>query len=113
MNSPLPTIRQEDEASILRRTRKKLDRSSGLKGAGDLLVNVRTLFRMVRDRSFGMTWASRGMILAALLYFVMPMDATPDFIPILGFIDDALVVGMVVKRLNREIDRYRDHVAWS
>ena len=113
MSTALPTVHVEDESSILDRTRKKLDVQGGLNAAGSLLSNVRILFRMVRDRSFGMTWATRGMILGALLYFVMPMDATPDYIPIVGYFDDSLVVSMVIKRLTREIERYRDHVAWS
>jgi uncharacterized membrane protein YkvA (DUF1232 family) len=37
------------------------------------------------------------------------VDATPDFIPIIGYIDDTLIVGMVIKRLASEIERYKAH----
>lgn len=34
----------------------------------------------------------RGMLLGALAYFVLPADAIPDFLPVLGFTDDAAVL---------------------
>ena len=36
--------------------------------------------------------ASRGILLAALAYFVLPVDVVPDFILGLGFTDDAAVL---------------------
>ncbi len=36
--------------------------------------------------------ASRGILLAALAYFVLPFDVVPDFIVGLGFTDDAAVL---------------------
>src|SRR5262245_12424294 len=35
--------------------------------------------------------AAKGMMFAALAYFVMPVDAIPDFIAGLGYTDDAAV----------------------
>jgi uncharacterized membrane protein YkvA (DUF1232 family) len=35
--------------------------------------------------------AAKGMMMAALAYFVLPTDAIPDWIPVLGFTDDAAV----------------------
>jgi uncharacterized membrane protein YkvA (DUF1232 family) len=34
----------------------------------------------------------RGTLLAALAYFVLPADVVPDFLPALGFTDDAAVL---------------------
>jgi uncharacterized membrane protein YkvA (DUF1232 family) len=34
----------------------------------------------------------RYTLLAALGYFVLPIDAIPDFLPLLGFTDDAAVI---------------------
>lgn len=109
----LPHVDPKDEEDILRKTESKLQRAErSTHAASTLLKNIRLLFRMVRDRSFHMTWASRAAILGALLYFVIPTDATPDFIPIIGYLDDTMVVGLVVRRLAREIERYKEHTAW-
>ena len=113
MRPSVPAVRPEDEASILDRTERKINNNDkSLKAAGSLLANVRLLFRMLRDRSFDMTWATRGAILGALLYFVIPTDATPDFIPVIGYLDDAAVLGIVIRKLADEIDRYKEHASW-
>jgi uncharacterized membrane protein YkvA (DUF1232 family) len=48
--------------------------------------------------------AAKGMMLAALAYFVVPTDAIPDFIAVLGYTDDAAVfatlMGVVGKNLK-------------
>jgi uncharacterized membrane protein YkvA (DUF1232 family) len=48
--------------------------------------------------------AAKGMMLAALAYFVLPTDAVPDFIAGLGYTDDAAVfaamLGLVGKNLK-------------
>jgi uncharacterized membrane protein YkvA (DUF1232 family) len=64
--------------------------------------------------------AAKAMMLAALAYFVLPTDAVPDFIAVLGYTDDAAVfaallsvVGKNLKPRHREaarrdIERLRD-----
>lgn len=47
---------------------------------------------------------------AALIYFVNPLDIIPDFIPIIGQLDDILVLGYLIKYLNKEIERF---MAWE
>lgn len=56
------------------------------------------------------TRVPRGTILAiisALIYFLSPIDLIPDWIPFLGQLDDALVVGACWKMVNKDIDDYR------
>jgi uncharacterized membrane protein YkvA (DUF1232 family) len=38
----------------------------------------------------------RGMLLAALAYFVLPYDLVPDMLPVLGFADDAALLATVI-----------------
>ena len=42
----------------------------------------------------------KAMILGALGYFILPADAIPDIIPLLGFTDDAAVLLFVLKKLG-------------
>lgn len=45
----------------------------------------------------------RGTLLAALAYFVMPIDFLPDVLPVLGFTDDAAVLMMAFQLISSHI----------
>jgi uncharacterized membrane protein YkvA (DUF1232 family) len=47
--------------------------------------------------------AAKGMMLAALAYFVMPVDAIPDFIAGLGYTDDAAVFTALMAILGKNL----------
>jgi uncharacterized membrane protein YkvA (DUF1232 family) len=47
--------------------------------------------------------AAKGMILAALAYFVLPIDAIPDVIAGLGYTDDAAVVMAALTLVGRHL----------
>lgn len=40
----------------------------------------------------GTSWKVRGLIVAAILYLVLPYDLIPEWLLGFGFIDDALIV---------------------
>jgi len=51
----------------------------------------------------------KGILLAALAYFVLPVDAIPDIIAGLGFTDDAAVIATVIALVGRSIrPRHKD-----
>jgi uncharacterized membrane protein YkvA (DUF1232 family) len=45
----------------------------------------------------------RGILLAALAYFVIPTDVIPDFIAGIGFTDDAAVLAMAISLVSGQI----------
>lgn len=45
----------------------------------------------------------RATLLAALAYFVLPVDAVPDVFPVLGFTDDAAVLATAVRLISDHI----------
>jgi uncharacterized membrane protein YkvA (DUF1232 family) len=47
--------------------------------------------------------AAKGMMLAALAYFVLPIDAVPDFIAGLGYTDDAAVFAALIALLGKNL----------
>jgi uncharacterized membrane protein YkvA (DUF1232 family) len=73
---------------------------------GELLGRIRTLWDMIRDRDFQIDWKTKALIAAGLLYFVLPTDFTPDFIPGIGYIDDALVLATLWRMVSSKIDEY-------
>ena len=54
----------------------------------------------------------RAVLVAALAYFVIPMDALPDFLPALGFTDDAALFWAVWQMMKGYItDEHREKAA--
>ena len=53
--------------------------------------------------------AAKGMILAGLAYFVLPVDAIPDLFAGIGYTDDAAVITAVLAMVGANIKRrHRD-----
>lgn len=53
--------------------------------------------------------AAKGMMLGALAYFVLPIDAIPDIFAGIGFTDDAAVFAALIATLGANIKRrHRD-----
>jgi uncharacterized membrane protein YkvA (DUF1232 family) len=50
------------------------------------------------------------VIIAALIYFISPFDVIPDSVPILGNIDDAMVVRLALESIQADLDTF---MAWE
>jgi uncharacterized membrane protein YkvA (DUF1232 family) len=50
------------------------------------------------------------IVIAAIIYFVSPFDVIPDWIPVLGHIDDAFVVALALKSVRTDLDTF---MAWE
>lgn len=50
------------------------------------------------------------VVVAALIYFVSPFDVIPDSVPILGNIDDAMVVRLALESVRADLDTF---MAWE
>jgi len=46
------------------------------------------------------------MIGGGLLYFILPADLIPDFIPVIGYLDDLAVLTTIMNSLQKEICDY-------
>lgn len=76
------------------------------------LSKIDSMVSMVNDAGFGMDEADRKRVLACLTYFANPMDIIPDNVPVLGFLDDAIMIELVVRELQHEVEAYDDFVAY-
>ena len=69
------------------------------------------LFQLVRDSVSGeypqAPWATIAMVVAALLYVISPIDAIPDFIPFLGWGDDAAIIAMIWPAIQNDLKKYQ------
>ena len=46
-------------------------------------------------------------VVAGLMYFLSPLDAVPDFIPMFGMLDDIAVLAWLMKTLDDELTAFR------
>jgi uncharacterized membrane protein YkvA (DUF1232 family) len=51
---------------------------------------VRLAWRLLADRRVPLL--ARAVLPAVVLYVVMPLDIVPDFIPVVGYLDDVLII---------------------
>jgi len=78
----------------------------------DRLSKIDSMVSMVNDAGFGMEEADKKRVLACLTYFANPKDIIPDNVPVLGFLDDAIMIELVVRELQHEVEAYDDFVAY-
>ncbi len=60
---------------------------------------TRFIWRVSRDKRLPI--AARALVWLPAIYIVSPIDIIPDFIPVLGRLDDALVYSLVADLLVR------------
>lgn len=79
-----------------------------------LFGNIRTVVSLIGDtvtgKYKGIPYRSIIAMTGALIYFLSPIDIIPDFIPVLGLLDDTFVLGFVLKQFEADINVYK---AWK
>lgn len=77
---------------------KKVLKVVGVKGVYMLLLLYNTLQR--KD----IPPKEKSIIIGALGYFILPLDALPDITPIVGYSDDIFALGMAILKVMPYID---------
>lgn len=70
------------------------------------LVHVQRLIVMLEDEAWALPAPERQDVLATLAYFSDPEDLIADDIQIIGLLDDAIVLELLVRRLRRVLSAY-------
>ncbi|MEM6641268.1 MAG: YkvA family protein [Pseudomonadota bacterium] len=76
------------------------------------LDKLKVMIDMLRDEEWQIPKKERDRVIAALSYFAEEEDLIPDSIPVLGFLDDAIMIELVVRELRHEIEAYEDFCAF-
>lgn len=76
--------------------------------------DLKTLIRLVRAWAKGeyteIPTTTVILVVAAITYFVSPIDAIPDWIPIFGYLDDAGVIAVTIRSFGGDI---ADFQSWE
>lgn len=74
----------------------------------DRLRKLQLMINMISDLEWRLPHQETSRVLNALAYFAEPEDLIPDHIPGLGFLDDAIMIELVVRELKHEVEAYQD-----
>jgi uncharacterized membrane protein YkvA (DUF1232 family) len=66
--------------------------------------DILALYRYMKDPL--VKWYRKAIVVAALIYFIAPIDAIPDLTPFFGYLDDLGVITAVLKYLGSELMGY-------
>ena len=99
----------------LEKASQKLKESESDDGLRNKLIDyVKLVIRMIRNSVNGnyqnLPWQTLVMMLAGLIYFLTPIDALPDFIPVVGLVDDATILLWLGKSFRDDLTKYK---AWE
>jgi uncharacterized membrane protein YkvA (DUF1232 family) len=92
-------------AFVLRRPIARLRQDPLLRriGALPLRGKLSLVGRLLRDGR--VPWWAKALLPAPALYLAMPLDVIPDFIPVIGYLDDLAVLLLVAALLFRAVPR--------
>ncbi len=72
----------------------------------NLILDIRLFYRMITDPESNLSPEARRDILSAINYFLEDEDTIPDWIPLIGYIDDSKIVKYVKNKHKEEIEAY-------
>lgn len=111
MNKASKAGKRGSEQDILQQAREVLQQGKTAKAPDFIKQRIDALDKMVtmmEDVAWGLEAADRERVLAALAYFADPEDIIPDHIPVLGFLDDAIMIELIARELKPELEAYHD-----
>jgi len=78
----------------------------------DLWPYLLAMLRLIRAFCSGkykrVPWENLISVIVAIAYFVSPLDLIPDFLPGVGYLDDAMIVRFVYRAVKAELDRFME-----
>ena len=103
--------RGRNEKDIAAAARKLLENLQGVEVSDFVRERVGVLEQLVailEDVEWSLERDDRARVVDALAYFAEPEDMIPDRVPVLGFLDDAIMIQLVAEELRHDLDAYSD-----
>lgn len=72
------------------------------------LMSLSALINAVQDEEWQMPEDEKKEIMTSLAYFSEPEDIVPDHIPVIGYLDDAIMIELVLQNLSLDLKAYRE-----
>jgi len=105
-------IKDEDLRKVIARADEIEEKFKAHGPLGRFIQDVKILISMVRDYFNGtyreVPWWTIAAVVTTLLYVLNPADLIPDFIPVIGYVDDAAVVAVCLAAIEQDLAKYRE-----
>jgi len=108
-------VRDADEADLVAAAKHSLDTLPIASAPGYVrkrLTEVQRLIVMLEDEAWALSGAEREEVLKTLVYFSDPEDLIPDDVAVIGLLDDAIMLELLLRRLRHVIQAYEDFSAF-
>lgn len=76
------------------------------------IQKLETFVAMIEDSEWQIPSDERTEVLSALAYFSDPEDLVPDHIPVLGFLDDAIMIELVAEEFKDDVEAFDEFCAY-
>ena len=106
-------VRSADESEITDAIRGVLDDIRTREPLPDFvalrLPELESMLQMLGDDEWRLPVVDRERILSAFVYFGDPEDILPDDIPVIGYLDDVIILELVARELQHVREAYEDY----
>ncbi len=114
LNRGAKNVKQEDLGTVASKADAILEKISRVEILKKFAAQAALLIRMISDYYNGVykdvPWASIATAVFALLYVLNPVDLIPDYLPVIGFVDDAAVMELAWQAIKHDV---KDYAAWK
>lgn len=105
-------VRDADDAEILEAIGDVLLEIKSAEPLPDFVAKripqLESMIHMLQDDEWKLPEEDREKLLATFVYFADPEDILPDHIPVIGYLDDVIMIELVVRELHHVRDAYED-----
>jgi uncharacterized membrane protein YkvA (DUF1232 family) len=106
-------VRSADESEIIDAIRGVIDDIREREPLPDFvalrLPELESMLQMLGDEEWRLPVVDRERILSAFVYFGDPEDILPDDIPVIGYLDDVIILELVARELQHVREAYEDY----
>ncbi len=105
-------VKDAEESEIIEAIRDVLDEIRSNEPLPDFvgrrIPELESLIQMLTDSEWHLPDADREQLLATFVYFGDPEDILPDDIPVIGYLDDVIIIELVTRELEHVRKAYDD-----
>ena len=101
----------EDDAQKVMENQEKIEKIASNDTLHKYLADIKLYFQMLGDIFTGkykkVPVGTIAAIVGTLLYVLSPIDIIPDFIPVVGYLDDAAMLAVCLNFTRFDVEEYK------